>query len=110
MVKYSQVKSKVPSTFAALGDRHRLAILDRLSAGEASVSELAAPLGLSLPAITKHLRVLQTNKLITTTKKGRVRTCRLAPKPLEVAEAWLNDRRRLWERRLDVLERELAEE
>jgi DNA-binding transcriptional ArsR family regulator len=95
-------------TFAALGDRHRLAILERLSEGEASVSELAAPLGLSLPAITKHLRVLQANKMIATRKVGRVRTCRLSPKPLEVAEVWIQQRRRLWERRLDALERELA--
>jgi DNA-binding transcriptional ArsR family regulator len=104
MVKYLQTER----TFAALGDRHRLAILDKLSDGEASVSELAAPLGLSLPAITKHLRVLQANKMITTRKVGRVRTCRLSPKPLEDAEAWIQHRRRLWERRLDLLERELS--
>ena len=106
MVKYLQPEK----TFAALGDRHRLAILATLARGEASVSELAAPLGLSLPAIAKHLRVLQANKMITTRKVGRVRTCRLAPKPLEAAESWIHERRRLWERRLDALDRELSKE
>jgi DNA-binding transcriptional ArsR family regulator len=104
MVNYQSL----PRTFAALGDRHRLAILDMLARGEKSVSELAKPLGLSLPAISKHLRVLQANKMITSRKVGRVRTCKLSPKPLEAAEDWLEERRDVWKRRLDALERELS--
>jgi DNA-binding transcriptional ArsR family regulator len=81
----------------------------RLSRGPASVSELAAPLAMSLPAVVQHLQVLEQSGIVTTRKQGRVRTCTLDPGALTLAETWINDRRRLWERRHDRLGAELAE-
>lgn len=100
----------LPRTFAALGDPTRQAIVERLGRGEATVGELAAPHEMTLPAITKHLRVLEAAGLVTRTKQGRTVVCRLRTVPLAEAEAWLTDRRRLWAANLDRLERFLTEE
>lgn len=95
--------------FQALADPSRRAIVERLSLGETSVSELAKPLAMSLPAVMQHLQVLETSGLVTSQKVGRVRTCRIDPDALTMAERWINDRRATWERRLDRLGRFLAE-
>lgn len=89
--------------FHALSDANRRAIVERLTRGTASVSELREPLGISLPAVMQHLQVLQEAGLVTTQKQGRVRTCSLDTAPLSQAEQWLNERRRLWEQKLDRL-------
>jgi DNA-binding transcriptional ArsR family regulator len=94
--------------FRALADPTRRAIVERLSRGAASVSDLAEPLPMSLPAVHQHLQVLEEAKLISWEKKGRVRWCRLDAKGLAAAEGWIADRRRLWERRLDALDAHLA--
>lgn len=78
-------------------------MVERLSRGPASVSELAKPLAMSLPAVVQHLQVLETSGLIRSEKIGRVRTCRIEPKALQMAERWINERRATWERRLDRL-------
>jgi len=91
-------------TFAALADPTRRAMVERLVAGPATVSELAKPLPMSLPAAMLHLKVLEECGLVTSEKKGRVRTCRVDPKMLSQAEQWVGDRRRMWERNLDRLE------
>lgn len=89
--------------FQALGDPTRLAVVERLLAGPASVSVLAAPYEMALPAFTKHLGVLERAGLITSEKRGRVRTCSINPAAMREIEAWVTDRRRLWEGRLDRL-------
>lgn len=90
--------------FAALSDPTRRAVLDRLAAGEdLSVSTLAAPLPMSLPAVMKHLDVLEGAGLITRSKTGRTVTCRLRPEPMEDAMAWLERYRRFWTESLDRL-------
>ena len=89
--------------FQALADPSRRTIVDRLTEGPATVSELAHPLTMSLPAVLQHLRVLQDCGLITSTKTGRVRTCRIQPSVLRGAEQWFTDRRRGWEDNLDRL-------
>jgi DNA-binding transcriptional ArsR family regulator len=89
--------------FQALADPARRGMVERLSAGPASVSELARPLDMSLPAVMQHLQVLETSGLVRSQKVGRVRTCTIQPDALQAAERWLNERRALWERRLDLL-------
>lgn len=89
--------------FQALADPTRRAIVTRLTRGPASVSELAQPLPMSLPAVLQHLRVLQDSGVVRSTKTGRVRTCEIEPDVLGTAEQWLGDRRSHWERRLDRL-------
>ncbi len=96
--------------FQALADPTRRAIVERLSHGPASVSQLALPLAMSLPAVMQHLRVLETSRLVRSEKVGRVRTCRIDPQALQLAERWINDRRISWERRLDRLGAYLAEQ
>ena len=91
-------------TFAALADPTRRAILARLSTGEASVSELAQPFEMSMPAISKHLRVLQRAGLITQSREAQWRPCKLAPEPLKDVADWVGEYRRLWEERLDRLD------
>ena len=91
-------------TFAALADPARRGMLARLARGPASVSELAAPLAISLPAVMQHLRSMEASGLIRTEKKGRVRTCRIEPQALSVAEAWIADQRTAWEARIDRFE------
>ena len=78
-------------------------MVERLSRGPASVSELAKPFAMSLPAVVQHLQVLEASGLVRSEKVGRVRTCQIVPEALSMAEQWINDRRRLWERRLDHL-------
>jgi DNA-binding transcriptional ArsR family regulator len=90
-------------TFQALGDPTRRALVDRLSAGPATVSELARPLAMSLPAVMLHLKVLEDSGLVASEKQGRVRTCRIEPKMLSEAERWVSERRHMWERSLDAL-------
>lgn len=89
--------------FQALGDPARRAILERLSRGPASVSELARPLPMSLPAAMQHLGVLEAAGLVRSEKIGRVRTCAIEPQALSEAERWINARRTEWEHRLDRL-------
>lgn len=98
-----QNSSAPRSVFHALGDPARQAIVDRLSRGSASVSELAEPLDMTLSAVVQHVKVLERSGVIRTEKIGRVRTCRLEPKALAAAERWIAQRRALWERRLDRL-------
>ena len=89
--------------FHALADPARRAMLERLTRGPASVSELAAPLAMSLPGVVQHLAVLEDSGLVSSRKVGRVRTCQIEPMSLQKAEQWINERRILWERRLDRL-------
>ena len=96
--------------FHALADPTRRAIVERLTRGPASVSELAAPMAMSLAAVMQHLKVLEDSCLLRTEKHGRVRTCTIDADVLARAEAWLTDRRTLWMQRLDRLGKFLAEE
>jgi DNA-binding transcriptional ArsR family regulator len=95
---------RLSSTFAALADPTRRAILTRLSKGETSVSELAKPFKISAPAVTKHLKVLQKAGLITQGRQAQWRPCRLEAKPLRAVADWVEQYRRHWEARLDRLE------
>lgn len=94
---------QLDQAFHALADSNRREIVARLTLGAASVSELAAPLGVSLPTALQHLEVLQRSGLVRSEKVGRVRTCRLEPGPMGVVEQWIADHRAAWERRLDLL-------
>ena len=91
----------VDRVFHALADPTRRKVVERLVSGAASTSELAQPFDISLPSFTQHLGVLERAGLVASTKQGRVRTYRLAPTGLEMADGWLAEQRRLWERRLD---------
>ena len=102
-------QQRVSLVFHALGDPTRRAMLERLSRGPVSVSQLAAPLAMSLAAVLQHLQVLEESGVVRTEKVGRVRTCSIAPQGLRLAERWINDRMSLWERRLDRLGAILAE-
>lgn len=97
----------VDATFRALADPTRRRVVERLSAGPASMTELAQPFPITLPSFSKHLRILETSGLVRSTKRGRVRTFRLVPARLESAEGWLARQRTLWERRLDQLDEHL---
>jgi DNA-binding transcriptional ArsR family regulator len=96
--------------FQALADPTRRAIVERLTLGEAPVSELAKPLAMSLAAVVQHIQSLERSGLIRTQKIGRVRTCRIEPRTLRAAETWIGQRRTLWEQRLDRLGEILAEQ
>ena len=96
-------------TFHALSDPTRRAMVQRLTRGPASVSELAKPLSVSLPAVMQHLQVLEASGVVTAEKVGRVRTCRIEPRLLTQAERWIAERRQQWERRLDRLAEYLEE-
>ena len=87
--------------FYALSNSTRRKVLEQLSVGPATVSELAAPFDMKLPSFVQHLSVLERSRLVKSTKRGRVRTYEIAPERLGVAEDWLNERRRLWESRFD---------
>jgi DNA-binding transcriptional ArsR family regulator len=89
--------------FQALADPTRRDMVERLSRGPASVSELARPTGLSLPAVMQHLALLESSGLVRTQKAGRVRTCRIEPAALGLAEQWIQQRRLEWAARLDRL-------
>jgi DNA-binding transcriptional ArsR family regulator len=105
MLNYSPTLDRA---FQALADPARRVMVERLSRGPASVSELAKPLAMSLPAVMQHLQVLEDSGLVRSTKVGRVRTCRIEPKALRAAEQWIAARRTAWERRLDRLGEYLA--
>ena len=91
-------------TFAALADPTRRAILERLASGESSVTELAKPFEMSLPAVTKHLKVLQRAGLVTQGRRAQWRPCRLEAKPLREASDWVLQYRRFWEESFDRLD------
>lgn len=96
--------------FQALADPTRRAMVERLSRGPVSVSELAQPFAISLPAIVQHLKVLEASGLVISEKVGRVRTCRLEPAALTLVEQWIQERRQGWEERFDRLGAVLAED
>jgi DNA-binding transcriptional ArsR family regulator len=99
----------VDRVFHALAEPTRRALVERLSAGPMSVSDLAEPFDLTLAAIVQHLQVLEESGVVRTEKVGRVRTCRIESRGLSLAERWLSERRTLWERRLDRLGELLAD-
>jgi DNA-binding transcriptional ArsR family regulator len=97
------------TTFAALADPTRRAILARLASGEASVTELAEPFDMSMPAVSKHLKVLEKAGLIARGREAQWRPCRLEPAPLKDVSEWVDRYRRMWEARLDRLDDYLRE-
>ena len=97
------------ATFAALADPTRRAILARLASGECSVTELAEPFDMSLPAVSKHLKVLERAKLIARGREAQWRPCRLDAGPLKDVAAWVDEYRRFWEESFDRLEDYLRE-
>jgi DNA-binding transcriptional ArsR family regulator len=100
---------RVDRVFHALADPTRRGIVERLSLGPATVSELAEPLPMSLSAVVQHLEVLQISGLVSSEKRGRVRTCQIEPGALGPVERWIGARRSSWESRLDRLGEYLAE-
>ncbi|NWG53238.1 MAG: helix-turn-helix transcriptional regulator [Hydrogenophilaceae bacterium] len=96
--------------FQALADPTRRAVISRLARGPASVSELAKPLKMSLPAITPHLRLLEESGFVVSEKVGRVRTCRIQPKRLAAAQSWLAKQRAAWEARFDRMDKFILEQ
>ena len=107
MVKYNR---GLDATFQALADPTRRAIVSALARGGlATVTELARPHRMSLPAVMKHLKVLEKAGLVTQRKSGRTRRCRLAARPLKKAEAWISQYRAFWETQFDALDRYLAQ-
>lgn len=101
MVKY---ETELDAIFMALAHPARRAMLARLGQGEATVGELARPLDMSLPAVTKHLKVMERAKLISRGKNAQWRPCRLQEAPLNTASSWIEEQRKVWESRLDRLE------
>lgn len=97
----------VDEVFRALSDPTRRKVLERLSKGPASVSELAEPFEMKLPSFVQHLVVLEQSRLVKSNKKGRVRVFEIRPDRLKVVEDWLGQQRRLWETRLDQLDEHL---
>ena len=95
--------ASLDQVFSALSNPTRRAILVRLSKGESTVTDLARPFDMSLPAISKHLRILQQAHVITVARDGRTHRCRLAPAPLTNAERWIAFYRKMWEGQLDSL-------
>jgi DNA-binding transcriptional ArsR family regulator len=91
------------TTFAALADPTRRAILARLATGEATVNELAEPFAITLQAVSKHLKVLQRAGLISRGREAQYRPCRLEPAPLDAATGWVEQHRQVWQQRLDLL-------
>jgi DNA-binding transcriptional ArsR family regulator len=105
----NQQASQLNRVFHGLADPTRRAVLERLNSGPAAVSELAEPFSMSLPSFLQHLDVLESSGLVKSRKAGRVRTYRLTPQPLRVAEGWLEKQRSIWNRRLDQLDTYLAD-
>lgn len=103
------VVDQLSSTFAALADPTRRAILTRLTTGEASVKELAAPFDMSLPAVSKHLKVLERAGLIQRGREAQWRPCRLDAKPLREVDLWIENYRQFWEERFERLDAYLQE-
>src|SRR5688572_5041514 len=108
MVKYDD--PQLDAVFAALADSTRRGILERLSAGEVAVSELAAPHDMSLPGFMKHLRVLEDAGLVERSKEGRVVSCELSAKPMKAAAAWMSRYEKFWSEKLDSLARYLYQQ
>ena len=106
MLNYQPSLNRV---FHALADPTRLAIVERLSRGSVSVSEIAGPLDMTLAAVVQHIQVLERSGVISTRKQGRVRTCRLEPRALDIVNSWITRRRSMWERNLDRLGEVLSE-
>ncbi|RSL17772.1 ArsR family transcriptional regulator [Edaphobacter aggregans] len=102
-------RATIDRVFHALGDPTRRAIIEKLTEGPVSVSMLAKPLDITLAAVVQHLQILEKSGLVYTRKVGRIRTCRIEPRGLSVAEQWIGDRRSLWERRFNRLGDLLAE-
>jgi DNA-binding transcriptional ArsR family regulator len=98
------VSDPISSTFSALADPTRRAILARLALGETSVTELAAPFEMSMPAVSKHLRVLEKAGLIARGREAQWRPCKLKPEPLKQAAGWLEEYRQFWEQSFDRLD------
>src|SRR5262245_45864681 len=96
--------------FHALADPTRRAMVERLSRGQTSVSELARPFAISMPAVVTNLQIMEASGLVRSEKVGRVRTCRVEPAALQTVERWIADRRASWERRFDRLGEILAEQ
>lgn len=104
MVKYKMTSDPLSTTFSALADPTRRAILARLSQGETSVSELAQPFKMSLPGISKHLKVLERAGLIERSREAQWRPCKLKAQPLQEAAGWIEHYRRFWEESFDRLD------
>lgn len=100
----SQPAESIDSVFRALADPTRRRVLQRLTRSPASVSQLAEPFDMALPSFVQHLKLLEESGLVRSEKTGRVRTYRIAPRRLRLAENWLVRQRALWERRLDQLD------
>jgi DNA-binding transcriptional ArsR family regulator len=105
----NQQAVQLDRVFHGLADPTRRAVLGKLSNGPAAVSELAEPFNMSLPSFLQHLDVLENCGLVKSRKAGRVRTYRLTPQPLRIAEGWLEKQRSLWNRRLDQLDTYLTD-
>ena len=103
------MSDRLSATFAELSDPTRRAILARLAQGETLVKELAEPFDMSLPAVSKHLKVLERAGLISRGKEAQWRPCRIEPRALQEVDVWLEDYRRMWEERLDRLENYLRQ-
>ena len=101
--------NQLDATFTALADPTRRAIIGRLAAGDATVNELAAPFDMTLPAISKHLKVLERSGLISRTRRAQFRPCHLERHGLDVAAEWIEDARRVWQERFDKLEQHLRD-
>jgi DNA-binding transcriptional ArsR family regulator len=100
---------QLDSVFKALADPTRRAVLERLGAGAAPVSELAKPFGMALPSFLQHLAVLEKCGLVHSRKTGRIRTYQISPEPLAAAEGWMAEQRAIWKSRLDQLDHYLGE-
>ena len=109
MATATRPRDQLSATFSALADPTRRAILARLVEGEAPVTELAEPFAMSMPAVSKHLKVLERAGLIARSRHAQWRPCRLAPEPLKEVADWVEHYRRLWEDRLDRLDDYLSE-
>jgi DNA-binding transcriptional ArsR family regulator len=105
----NQHVAQLDCVFQSLADPTRRAVLERLGSGPATVSELAKPFSMSLPSFLQHLDVLEDCGLVKSRKTGRVRTYKLTPRPLKIAESWLEKERGIWSRRLDQLDSYLAD-
>ena len=101
MVSPMAQSAAADGVFHALSNPTRRRVLERLSVGPATVTELAAPFDMQLPSFVQHLSLLEQSRLVTSKKRGRVRTYEIAPERFEVVEDWLTERRQLWEARLD---------
>lgn len=103
MVNYNRTAKRLDRVFSALSDPTRRAIVVRLARGSATVGELAAPFRMTLPAVTKHLKVLERAGLLSREIEGRVHRCRLSGEPMAEASAWIEHHRKFWTAQLDSL-------